>query len=610
LTLLVNSTDIPSGIKVTARWVEPFIPATAGHKGTHEKGGFDEIDVTKLKNYQETIATPLADNTTHSINGKKLLSINAFPRIIPEASDSARIQRVVDAAEDGSTIVFSDTDIYEVTSTVSNLSGGVYKKLSLIAYKAKFKATANGLNIIFKITDVSGFSISGLHFDQNLIGRTTFEIARCSNFTIDKCYFTGYSKQYGYSSTDSAIRITDCTNAKIMFNTWENHGDQYTSATADLNRCITIQGTSDNITVMGNTFNKVNQAIVVAGGRHLIIGNTFTEVHDNVLYQVGAGSDVIFNGNHIDHRYDEAIVVDYGSIIMSSNKIKNVPNKVLAVGGNLSRVIFHDNVCENPDITQGQFIVWRDNAYLVDYMSVKNNNFRCLTNSTTNDYFIFGNVTNLFFEGNRVHVASVDNQRILYFTVNNASWTTATAYSSGVIVKSNGNYYKASTSGTSGATAPSGTASVSDGGVTWAYLGAIPAVNHTAKVINNNVTGATSATKSIEVSSLSASPDIYYADNETSNCRGVLSGVKPHNQKVTYIGSTYIYSKVKRLWVFVDAQPTSGSWSAGDYAELLVPTVNGTAGSKYVLKGYKRITTGTGNVLNTDWVEDRALTGQ
>jgi hypothetical protein len=60
LTLLVNSTDIPTGIKVTARWVEPFIPATTGHKNTHEKGGFDEIDVTKLKNYQENIGTPLS----------------------------------------------------------------------------------------------------------------------------------------------------------------------------------------------------------------------------------------------------------------------------------------------------------------------------------------------------------------------------------------------------------------------------------------------------------------------------------------------------------------------------------------------------------------------
>jgi hypothetical protein len=65
-TLLVNPSDIPSGVRVVAKWIEGFISATQGHKGTHEVGGFDEIDVTKLKNYQESIATPLAKKADKS----------------------------------------------------------------------------------------------------------------------------------------------------------------------------------------------------------------------------------------------------------------------------------------------------------------------------------------------------------------------------------------------------------------------------------------------------------------------------------------------------------------------------------------------------------------
>jgi hypothetical protein len=63
-TLLVNPSDIPSGVRVVAKWIEGFISATQGHKGSHEVGGFDEIDVTKLKNYQESISTPISNLTT------------------------------------------------------------------------------------------------------------------------------------------------------------------------------------------------------------------------------------------------------------------------------------------------------------------------------------------------------------------------------------------------------------------------------------------------------------------------------------------------------------------------------------------------------------------
>lgn len=55
--------------------------------------------------------------------------------------------------------------------------------------------------------------------------------------------------------------------------------------------------------------------------------------------------------------------------------------------------------------------------------------------------------------------------------------------------------------------------------------------------------------------------------------------------------------------------PSSGTWLVGTQVASREFAVLGTAGSRYVLVGYKRLTTGTAHVLNTDWAEMRTLTG-
>jgi hypothetical protein len=55
--------------------------------------------------------------------------------------------------------------------------------------------------------------------------------------------------------------------------------------------------------------------------------------------------------------------------------------------------------------------------------------------------------------------------------------------------------------------------------------------------------------------------------------------------------------------------PTTGTWNQGDYVRKSNPVEAGGAGVKYIIKGWTRVTSGTGNTLNTDWFEDRALTG-
>ena len=55
--------------------------------------------------------------------------------------------------------------------------------------------------------------------------------------------------------------------------------------------------------------------------------------------------------------------------------------------------------------------------------------------------------------------------------------------------------------------------------------------------------------------------------------------------------------------------PAGGTWKQGDFVRKSDPVEAGTAGSKYVIVGWVRITDGSNNVLNTDWLECRFLTG-
>lgn len=58
------------------------------------------------------------------------------------------------------------------------------------------------------------------------------------------------------------------------------------------------------------------------------------------------------------------------------------------------------------------------------------------------------------------------------------------------------------------------------------------------------------------------------------------------------------------------AIPSAGRFVAGYYVENTgAPLVLGLAGSQYIVKGWKRLTTGSAHVLNVDWVECRTLTG-
>lgn len=55
--------------------------------------------------------------------------------------------------------------------------------------------------------------------------------------------------------------------------------------------------------------------------------------------------------------------------------------------------------------------------------------------------------------------------------------------------------------------------------------------------------------------------------------------------------------------------PTSGRYVVGHRVVKDLPEIVGTAGSRYIVTGWVRATTGSTHVLNTDWIEMRTLTG-
>lgn len=84
-----------------------------------------------------------------------------------------------------------------------------------------------------------------------------------------------------------------------------------------------------------------------------------------------------------------------------------------------------------------------------------------------------------------------------------------------------------------------------------------------------------------------------------------------NNMTNEYVEATFTVSGRRQgvTALTFSALPTQSTWKTGDVAYSSSVTESGSGGSKYIIKGWSRITNGTGNVLNTDWLENRVLTG-
>jgi len=60
---------------------------------------------------------------------------------------------------------------------------------------------------------------------------------------------------------------------------------------------------------------------------------------------------------------------------------------------------------------------------------------------------------------------------------------------------------------------------------------------------------------------------------------------------------------------YYSVKPVSGAWTNGEYAPKSAYNEVGTSGSRYIVKGWLRLTTGSLQGIGVDWMEDRAYTG-
>jgi hypothetical protein len=229
-TLLVNASTIPAGVTVTARWVSPFIPATSGHNSTHLAGGNDEIDVTKLKNY-DVISTQLAESATdisaRAVNTKTPFGTNLTPaKGDATTNDTSAIQGIINyVSSNGGGTVFIPTGTFMIDATV-----GIQMKSNvtlLLDNGAIIKALTNSVQSynIINCQDIQNFKIIGGTIQGERTTHTGtggewgmgINITGCSQFLIEDVYardcwgdgiYVGASVNQAYSENG---RIVNCT---------------------------------------------------------------------------------------------------------------------------------------------------------------------------------------------------------------------------------------------------------------------------------------------------------------------------------------------------------------------------------------------------------------
>jgi hypothetical protein len=148
--LTIDSSSIKAGMIVRAMWVEPIVPITGGHHATHELNGQDEIDISKLRNYQELVATPLADNTLNidaASQKKSIYKKEVFKKLpfkFPDYGSVITQEGIAGLYPQAFTIDWTNNEIYILykpfggTSTktwiaVYNLTNSAYKSCFNVA---------------------------------------------------------------------------------------------------------------------------------------------------------------------------------------------------------------------------------------------------------------------------------------------------------------------------------------------------------------------------------------------------------------------------------------------------------------------------------------------
>lgn len=115
---------------------------------------------------------------------------------------------------------------------------------------------------------------------------------------------------------------------------------------------------------------------------------------------------------------------------------------------------------------------------------------------------------------------------------------------------------------------------------------------------------------------VNAGGNIVYCDfvsQSNASNKGVRSMLPPKNNIIISIDGDPLSATFGSIQstplVTSPTIPTTGRYITGAFVEKETPAVLGVAASRYTVTGWWRLTGGTGHVLDTDWTEQRTLTG-
>lgn len=346
----------------------------------------------------------LVDNKVTTVDNKVTIlentryAVYVRDRLTSETSDSIALQEAFTQCKEGG-VVYINRPLELMTSVRTD------KSLTLQGRNMKLTTVKNGLNDILDFRG-SYVYINDLRCDNNLKGRTFITISNSTQCIVKGCSFTGYSKEYGYYQTDSAIRVDgDVSQIVIQNCQFIDNGYQYGEALGELNRCISFNhNTIKNATVKDCIFTRYNQGIVAINDTLTVENCIFDSGKDNSVYTNCNVLNVVNNifRNHID----EPIVFSKSVTLIQGNTFENFGNKAIATNSDLDSVKVVNNTFIN-NYDSGQVISFRTLANVVKSFVFDGNTVICKTVYSNNYPVItFCNTKLLTITNNYISTAS------------------------------------------------------------------------------------------------------------------------------------------------------------------------------------------------------------
>jgi parallel beta-helix repeat protein len=255
------------------------------------------------------------------------------------------------------------------------------------------------------------------------------------------------------------------------------------NADADL-RTVFFNG---SVSFLNNTFKEgVRLRAIGIAGKSVISGNNFYDVSTNNIFEVTnpSSSGFVINENRF-HLKQGATNSSVMSVYMTSDKIGEMSGNVVIAPHterrNLNLVDFGGSATLNKIYTLKPNLLING---IGEIQSLKISSVYGMSRNTL-EFYKGGNTAtepddDIYYQvGSRVYLADSTsaNNPAFFIALNSGyaaktAWASSTSVSLGAIRYNGSNVYKADAAGTTGVTAPTHTSgSVSDGGVSWTYLG-------------------------------------------------------------------------------------------------------------------------------------------